>query len=321
MTAQRHNKENDSYGAIAFANGENGPAVLMVRAKEGWSFPKGHFEKGESPAQCAERETFEETDIRVKVTTAFVSRSPDAKGDPDRSVYFFIAESEEGVKQPKAKEISEAEWVPVEEAEARILFAPDREAYRKARAFLRSRQNAPEPKHLLICAKKQTGKSTIIQRLINEVHCPVYGYITKLGEADGEGFHPIHIHAAKTPEAERVYTEENLAGLCNSVRHNVFPRAFDVFGARAIAEAQPGGIIVMDELGFMEKNAETFKSTVRAALTGDIPVIAAVKSRYDVEFLNELRAMPTVRLIDLTEENRDALFEELLPVVKQMAGE
>ena len=97
--------------------------------------------------------------------------------------------------------------------------------------------------------------------------------------------------------------------------HDVHTNVFDTLGANYIAAAKPGGYIIMDELGFMEKNAEAFKRAVFNALDGDIPVIAAVKARYDVDFLNRVRAHEKAQLYTITPENRDALYAELLGII------
>lgn len=83
-------------------------------------------------------------------------------------------------------------------------------------------------------------------------------------------------------------------------------------------QANPGGILVMDEIGFMELESPAFCKAVRDALDGDIPVQAAVKARYDVPFLDEIRDHPKANLYDLTKETREELYETLLPMVKQL---
>ena len=84
-----------------------------------------------------------------------------------------------------------------------------------------------------------------------------------------------------------------------------------------VSVARPGGILVMDELGFMEAGAEAFTRAVLEALEGDIPVIAAVKHRFDVPFLNAVRAMPKAKRYTVTPESWEALYEELLPLLRQ----
>ena len=117
------------------------------------------------------------------------------------------------------------------------------------------------------------------------------------------------------------HTRENLVGTCNQKIHNVCPVVFDALGVRYLAAARPGGLIVMDELGFMEAEAEAFKQAVLHALGGDIPVLAAVKDRRDIPFLNAVCSEPKAALYTVTPENREALFAELLPIVKAWRGE
>ena len=90
---------------------------------------------------------------------------------------------------------------------------------------------------------------------------------------------------------------------------------FNTLGAEYITASKPGGYIIMDELGFMEKDAEKFKRVVFNALDGNIPIIAAVKARYDVDFLNRIRAHEKAQLYTITPENRDALYAELLGII------
>ena len=175
-----------------------------------------------------------------------------------------------------------------------------------------------EKLHILISGERGVGKSTLIEKLLSACPRPRYGFITKMLPPDEAGFHPIYIHPAGRPVSERVYTEENCIGVCDSRTHRVNLAAFNTLGVRYIREARPGGIIVMDELGFFEAQAEDFTAAVLEALAGDIPVIAAVKSRTDVAFLNEVRAQPRGSVFSLTPENRDALYEALLPRVRQL---
>lgn len=167
-------------------------------------------------------------------------------------------------------------------------------------------------KHILICGEVNAGKSTLIAKLLKATNRPLYGFVTKRLEADETGFHPIYIHPAGA--AERTHAEENLIGTCDTKIHNVSTETFDTLGVEYL-KAEPEGLIVMDELGFMEASAARFVETVFQALDGDVPVIAAVKARYDVEFLNEVRVHRNAKLFKITKENRDILYQELLPIV------
>ena len=173
-----------------------------------------------------------------------------------------------------------------------------------------------EKRHILISGERGVGKSTLIERLLSASTLPRYGFITKMRPAGPDGFHPVYIHPAGQLPHERVYTDANCIGTCDSRTHRPRPDVFNTLGVRYIQGARPDGIIVMDELGFFEAKAEGFTVAVLAALAGDIPVIAAVKSRTDILFLNAVRSAPRAEVFHITPENRDELFEKLLPRVR-----
>lgn len=174
-----------------------------------------------------------------------------------------------------------------------------------------------DTRHILICGEIGAGKSTLITRLLSENKRPVSGFITKRLETETGGFHPIYIHPAS--DKPREYGEQNLVGLCDRRTHDVRLACFNTLGV-AYLSAEPGGLIVMDELGFMEAKAGAFTAAVLRALDGDIPVIAAVKARYDVPFLNTVRAHPNAALYTLTKDNRESLCETLIPVIRAWNG-
>ena len=173
-------------------------------------------------------------------------------------------------------------------------------------------------RHILITGERGAGKSTLIERLLEACPRPRYGFVTKMRPAGPDGFRPVYIHPAGDPPAARVFTPGNCVGACDSRTHRPDPAVFDGLGAVYIRAARPGGVIVMDELGFFEAKAEVFTAAVLEALAGDIPVIAAVKARTDVPFLNAVRAMPKAELYSVTPENREALYATLLSRVREL---
>ena len=170
--------------------------------------------------------------------------------------------------------------------------------------------------HILLTGERGVGKSTLIQRLLKEADMPVYGFVTTREAADAAGFHPIYFHPAGQPKEARCHTEENLAGMCDRKTHTVHLAAFDGLGVRYLEAAQPDGILVMDELGFMEAEAERFKRAVFRALDGEFPVLAAVKAREDVPFLNDILHHREATVYTVTPENREAIYTELLPLLR-----
>ena len=161
---------------------------------------------------------------------------------------------------------------------------------------------------ILICGPRGVGKSTLIRRLTALYPGPVSGFVTKRETvADSEGLFPIYIHPAACPESRRQYGPENLIGRCDSRRSVRCTPVFDDWGPRLL---EGPGLLLMDELGFLERDARRFQEAVLAALQGGQPVLAAVKNRND-PFLQAVRGVPGVRVLYITRENREGLFRLL----------
>ena len=163
-------------------------------------------------------------------------------------------------------------------------------------------------KHILICGERGVGKSTLIRRLLAESTLPVGGFVTRrLPQADGDGMFPIYLHAAALPPEERPYDPEHLVGTCDSRRSIRYPEVFDRLGPPLLTS---GGLLVMDELGFLENDAHLFQEAVLAALDGSTPVLAAIKPK-DTDFLRRVRQHPHGEVFNITPESREALYQRL----------
>ena len=174
-------------------------------------------------------------------------------------------------------------------------------------------------KKIAICGAIQIGKSTLVERLLSEINIPVSGFMTKLDRntVDGAGMFPLYIYPASMPKEQRKNTPENLLGACaGRDRHKAYTERFDVLATSMITDIPNENVIVMDELGFLESEAEHFKAQVKQLLSEDRYVIMVIKDRFDVPFLDELRSLLDVAYYSVTEENRDSLFEELVPIVR-----
>ena len=173
--------------------------------------------------------------------------------------------------------------------------------------------------HALIVGDRGVGKSTLIRRVLKELNCPISGFETKK-EAQPEDpllGCPIYIYEAGKPHRR---TPENLIGYHRAADPVAVTAAFDRYAPKLLEPMPEAVLVKLDELGFLEAGSEAFCRAVLRLLDGDRPVIAAVKDR-DVPFLNAVRAHPAARCFQITEENRDALYEEVLAFMKQQLEE
>lgn len=165
--------------------------------------------------------------------------------------------------------------------------------------------------HILIVGSNGVGKSTLIRSLLSGLNCPVYGVITKKEAPNADGFSPVYMHRYGEP---RRYTSDNLIGLCRE-RHSVaYPEAFDRFAKTM--RFPHDGVIVFDELGFMESNASVFTKAVLDTLDCAPLVIAAVRDK-PTPFLDAVRSHPRAQVFRIDEQNRNALFETLSGLLQQ----
>ncbi|MEL7603487.1 MAG: nucleoside-triphosphatase [Bacillota bacterium] len=171
----------------------------------------------------------------------------------------------------------------------------------------------PQPLHILLTGEIGAGKSTLARRLLAHSERPLYGFVTLRQPPDADNIARTCIYPVNA--AERICSDANTVGFHDGKAPTAFPAVFDSLGV-ALLQAPKEGLLLMDELGFYESAAIRFQQEVLRALDGDTPVLAVVKQR-ETPFLDEVRAHKNARLFTVTAEARDALYEELLPLVLQ----
>lgn len=175
-------------------------------------------------------------------------------------------------------------------------------------------------RHILICGRRQVGKTTLVNRVIQAVDRPVYGFRTKASAPDENGVRHVCMYPAGKnvpPDGPDDMTPENHIGdTCGKVL-SINTEVFDRLGVSLIRGAKDDGVLIMDELGFMEENAKDFCGTVLEALDSDVPVLAAVKDAdKNCGFLEAVRNHPRAELMMIDEENRDELFRYVRDTVR-----
>jgi nucleoside-triphosphatase len=88
---------------------------------------------------------------------------------------------------------------------------------------------------------------------------------------------------------------------------------FNNLGVRILRDARESSLIVMDELGFMESEALAFREEVLRLLDGDAPVLGVLKSKH-TPFLDQVRVHTAVKIIEVTEKNRDEIPQMLTEI-------
>lgn len=133
-----------SAGFVLFRKTPEGLRFLLLDYGKHWDYPKGHLEEGETAWQAAVRELREETGIRqvdrvgrFERDMHYAFHSP-KKGNIAKTVTYFLGQTrEEQVKL--SDEHTGHEWLPYEEASARLTYDNAREMLQAAWESLEKR--------------------------------------------------------------------------------------------------------------------------------------------------------------------------------------
>ena len=159
--------------------------------------------------------------------------------------------------------------------------------------------------HLFITGEKGVGKSYALTRYLQGIEQSYHGIRTYMSPPKADGLCHIYGGAYKDPP---LYDEAHLIGRRDQPgRPQAITATFEglLLGIleEAAAEAE---IIVIDECGFLEREAERFKAKIFDLLEGETPLLGVLK-RYPDPFLQGIAAHPRVLLLEISVDNREGI--------------
>lgn len=135
-----------SAGGVVYRRGGDTTYFLLIRDPyENWGLPKGHVEKGESPAQAAVREVREETGIdSVAVRETLETIDWFFREGADlihKYCHFYLMETEVEVTRPQVEEgITACVWLPLDDALRTLTYDNARQVLEAAGRRLAARE-------------------------------------------------------------------------------------------------------------------------------------------------------------------------------------
>lgn len=100
--------------------------LLMIFRLGKWDFPKGKFDKGETPEECAKREVEEETNVKVKLGTHICNTwhtyTQDRKSILKKTYWYAMDCTNDSAMKPQAEEgIEEIRWLSEADAKTALI--------------------------------------------------------------------------------------------------------------------------------------------------------------------------------------------------------
>lgn len=160
---------------------------------------------------------------------------------------------------------------------------------------------------ILLCGDINSGKTTLIQRLLADMSAAPRGYITvRMPEVDGVS--NVYLYDIANPP-ERVEDAAVIMAISDTGTEK-HPERLGTLGVRYLTDIPAGSVVVLDEIGSLETASPEFQKAVMRILSGDYTVLAAVKAA-NTDFLRAVRRHPDCELYIITPDNRDALYAQL----------
>lgn len=158
----------------------------------------------------------------------------------------------------------------------------------------------------------------MIQALTKNLDIPIYGLMTRTLRTNADGYHEIYMfpYGAEI----QIPSEACHIGDCNTRERVIHTEVFNSLGV-SLLEAKKDGILVLDEIGFMESTADAFCHAVLDCLQGEIPVLAAVRTSIDTPFIRQVLSCERAEVVEMNPECFDDLYRQLYPIVRSWKQE
>lgn len=159
--------------------------------------------------------------------------------------------------------------------------------------------------HIFLTGEIQIGKSTVIAKTLALLNIIPRGFKTYFGSDRECPDKSLYMSPAAGP---KLFRKENaVAHFSEGQPPQALTEKFDINGVELIRSARMNSsLIIMDECGSLERNALLFQEEIMDTLDGNIPVLGVIKQG-SKGWTDRIRNHPKVKLITVTEGNRDGL--------------
>lgn len=159
---------------------------------------------------------------------------------------------------------------------------------------------------ILLTGLPRSGKTTLLQRLIEPIKDKV-GFLTAEIKKNGErtGFKAI-----SDSGKEATLADVQSSSPLRVSKYGVELEEFEKF-LSGLRDFKPGELLYIDEIAQMELFSDRFKELVTRYLKADNHFVGTISKAHLDAFIEGVKKMEGVEIIEVTPENRDKLLEEL----------
>jgi nucleoside-triphosphatase len=170
-------------------------------------------------------------------------------------------------------------------------------------------------KATLLTGYPGSGKTTLIQRVLQDIPGRAFGFYTREIREQGvrKGFEIVTLKGETGVLAHVDIRSRDRIG-----KYGLDLQALDSIGVAAMQDGlSSGDLIVVDEIGPMEIMSESFRQVVMEVLESPLPLLGSIVRRPH-PFADRIKQLPQVALITVNVQNRDELAENLRKMLAEM---
>jgi nucleoside-triphosphatase len=167
-------------------------------------------------------------------------------------------------------------------------------------------------KNILLTGPPRSGKSTLIEAVIERIEEPVTGFFTREMREGGErvGF---SINAVEGKEG--ILAHKSVRSRYRVGRYGVNLKDIEDIAVPAMIPSGHEEIVVIDEIGKMECFSCLFRETLSQVLDSPNRVLGSIALRGDA-FIEAIKLREDVMVVEVTIQNRVILMSQLLDTLK-----
>ena len=162
---------------------------------------------------------------------------------------------------------------------------------------------------LFLTGEIQIGKSTAIYRALEMLQVEAGGFCTYFGDNRFTAAHALYMReASEAPQYDETHT---VARFSPGQSPELDLHRFEEIGLSALENRRGAPLLLMDECGKLEREAVRFQAKVLSLLDAPIPILGVVRQD-TAGWLDAIRHHPRVKLLTVTQENRESIPGEIV---------
>lgn len=171
--------------------------------------------------------------------------------------------------------------------------------------------------HIFLTGEKRVGKSTLLKKVLDRYAGDAGGFLTIRTNEFLKDSYSVHMFGL---DEEVIPSENNLLFACGKPNEHISER-FDRLGCETLSKCVDCSLIIMDELGPHEANAELFHNAVLRLLDGNVPILGVLQAPAE-SFWPDIVSHPHVRVVEINERNRDdsIVIDDMLSALTNANG-